>query len=82
MEQFNVRRIMRQVERYGKQVWENECFEDQRKGNCMCHQCQRMKPDQSDHCPIAAKFYEVCKDHGCAFILTRCEAWTPKEIPI
>lgn len=69
---------MRQVERYGKIVWENEIFEDQRKGNCLCHQCNRMKPDSPDHCKIANNFFEICKEHGCAFILTRCESWEQK----
>lgn len=68
---------MRQIERYGKMVWENERFEDQRRGNCMCLKCGRMKPGQPDHCPAAAQFYEVCKEYGCAFILTRCSLWTP-----
>jgi hypothetical protein len=68
---------VRLIERYGKQVWENALFEDQRRGNCMCHQCKRMKPGEPDHCQIASKFYEICKDHGCAFILTRCEDWVP-----
>jgi hypothetical protein len=38
-----------------------------------------MKPGEPDHCDAAAKFYEICKAHGCAFILTRCAAWRPKE---
>lgn len=71
--------MMIQVERYGKMVWENEVFEAQRKANCMCLCCAKMKPGQLGHCPVASKFYEVCKDHGCAFILTRCESWEPKE---
>jgi hypothetical protein len=66
---------MRLVERYGQLVWENEEFEDQRTGNCMCHFCARMKPGDPDHCEIAAAFYAVCKEHGCAFILTRCAKW-------
>jgi hypothetical protein len=71
---------MRQIERYGRVVWENEEFEDQRDGNCLCHQCGNMKPDKPDeHCTVASKFYKVCVEHGCAFILTRCANWTPKS---
>jgi hypothetical protein len=70
---------MRRIERYGKMVWENEEFEDQRKGNCLCHQCSKMKPGDEDHCKVASKFYEVCKEHGCAFILTRCEDYQKRE---
>lgn len=69
---------MRHVTRYGKEVWENDKFEDQRKENCMCLQCGRMKPSQPEkHCKIASKFFEICKEHGCAFILTRCTDWIP-----
>ena len=69
---------MRSIWRYGKLVWENEVFEDQRNGNCLCHQCRLMKPGDPDHCGIAQEFYEICKKHGCAFILTRCEDWVQK----
>lgn len=70
---------MRRVERYGKMVWENEEFEDQRNGNCLCHKCALMKPGEPDHCLIAAAFYEICKNNGCAFILTRCGSWEDRE---
>lgn len=66
---------MRRVNRYGKLVWENELFEDQRKGNCLCHTCAKFKPGETDNCPIANKFYKICVDSGCAFILTRCGSW-------
>ena len=69
---------MRKVERYGKMVWENEEFEDQRRGNCLCHQCGRLKPGEDDNCEAAKEFFETCKKHGCAFILTRCGLWEPK----
>jgi len=70
---------MRQVTRYGKLVWENKQFEDQRDGNCLCHQCGRMKPGEPGHCKIAAQFYQICVEHGCAFILTRCGSWVVAE---
>jgi hypothetical protein len=69
---------MRHVERYGQMVWENEQFEDQRRDNCLCFRCARMNPGKPDHCEAAAKFYEICKAYGCAFILTRCAAWRPR----
>ena len=67
-----------QVERYGQAVWENPEVEAIRKESCMCLHCGRMKPGQPDHCLIAVSFYEICKVHGTAFILCRCDSWTPK----
>ena len=63
------------VERYGKTVWENTIMDAMRKENCMCLHCANMKPGKPDHCQIAAAFYVICKAHGCAFILTRCDSW-------
>ncbi len=70
---------MKQIERYGKMVWENESFEKQRKDNCLCFLCENMNPGAPDHCKIASKFYAICVEHGCAFILTRCAEWVPKK---
>ena len=69
---------MQQVERYGKMVWENQEFEAMRKENCMCLTCGKLKPGKSTNCGIARQFYKICVEHGCAFILTRCEDWEDK----
>ena len=66
-----------QVERYGKTVWETPFMESQRKEHCMCLHCKKMDPGMEDHCKIAAAFFEICKEHGNAFILTRCESYRP-----
>jgi hypothetical protein len=66
------------VERYGKQVWENQDTEAMRRGNCLCHLCDNMKPGEPDHCRIASRFFEICQEHGTAFILTRCDSWAEK----
>lgn len=49
-----------------------------RKEHCMCLHCGRMKPGEPDHCQIAQSFFEICKQHGNAFIMTRCGPWEPK----
>ena len=67
------------VTRYGKEVFETPIMDYRRRDHCMCLHCSRMKPGEPNHCEIAAKFYEICKAHGNAFILTRCEAWKAKE---
>lgn len=67
------------VERYGQEVWETKKMSGLRKEHCMCYHCGSMKPGEVDHCQIAQAFYEICKKHGNAFILTRCGSWTVKE---
>ena len=63
------------VEKYGQEVWETSVFDSLRNDHCMCHHCGKMKPGEPDHCKIAQKFYEICREHGNAFILTRCKDW-------
>ncbi len=65
------------ITRYGVEVWETPAMDAIRRENCMCHHCSRMNPDKPDHCEIAQSFYEICKQHGNALILTRCDSWVP-----
>lgn len=68
----------KRVSKYNKKVWETPTMDFLRKNHCMCHNCDRMKPTEPDHCKIAQSFYAICKEHGTAFILTRCESWKEK----
>jgi hypothetical protein len=61
--------------RYGRLVFETPAMDALRKEHCMCLHCVKMKPGLPDHCEIAAAFYEICKQHGNAFIMTRCDSW-------
>lgn len=62
-----------QVVKHGKTVWHTPTMDGAiREEHCMCYHCGDMKPGSPDHCKIAAAFYEICKENGCAFILTRC----------
>lgn len=63
------------VHKYGQDVWETPAMDKIRTEHCMCHHCWKMKPGRPDHCRIAAAFYEICKVHGNAFIMTRCDSW-------
>jgi len=63
------------VKRYDVETWEITDMDALRNEHCMCHHCGRMKPGEPDHCKIAQSFYEICKKHGNAFILTRCADW-------
>lgn len=66
---------------YGLAVWVNPTAEAMRREECLCLHCDRMKPGQPDHCPVAAQFYEICKANGNAFVLARCAHWMPPAEP-
>jgi hypothetical protein len=67
--------------KYGKKVTEFIEYESQRRLACLCLRCKKLKPAKEDNCPAAQAFFEVCKEHGCAFILTRCGAgFEPTEV--
>jgi hypothetical protein len=68
------------VERYGKLVWETPGMDIMRSEHCMCLHCSRMKIGEPDHCVVASKFFEICKMHGNAFILTRCDSWKEQGV--
>jgi hypothetical protein len=67
------------VERYGQMVWELSALEPLRREACMCHRCSQYAPGTKENCLIAEKFYAICKEHGNAFILTRCGSWRPRR---
>lgn len=68
-----------QEERYGKTVWLTPAMDTLRREHCMCLHCAEMRPGESSHCNIAQSFFEICKAHGNAFIMTRCDSWKPKD---
>lgn len=68
----------RQEEHYGRTVWVNPLTEALREKECLCFNCDKMKPGQVDHCSIATAFYGVCRLTGTAFAMTRCPEFTPK----
>jgi hypothetical protein len=57
---------------YGRAVWVNPTTESLREQECLCFNCDRMKPGQDDHCLIATAFYGICRLTGTAFAMTRC----------
>jgi hypothetical protein len=68
------------MERYGKLVWETTVMDCVRRGKCMCLHCGRLKIGNPElNCKIAQAFFEICKEHGNAFIMTRCDSWIEKE---
>ena len=67
-----------QVVRHEQMVWENPTAEAIRRAECLCHHCDRMRPGTPEHCSLAQQFYEICKAHGTAFVLSRCDSWKEK----
>lgn len=81
-QRFQVLPVLEQpvkAQRYGQEVFEVPGLDGARKTECLCHRCARMNPGAADHCEIANRFYKVCQDSGCAFILTRCGSWKARE---
>ena len=65
---------MKQVERYGVAVWEDEEMDALRKKACLCLNCHKL-----GNCQIGAEGYDLCKRHNIAFMVTRCPSWTAPE---
>lgn len=68
---------MNLVEKYGKTVWQNGWLESHRRTQCICLQCARMHPGEAHHCNLAQRFFDLCKQGGCAFLMSRCAFWIP-----
>ena len=62
------------VERYGEEVWENDMMDTLRKEECLCLNCGEL-----GKCDIAKEGLELCKKWNCAFAMTRCKEWSPKN---
>jgi hypothetical protein len=68
----------RQETHYGREVWVNPVTESLRPTECLCMNCNNLKPGQPDNCPIAQSLYEICVREGVALAITRCPIWKPK----
>ena len=64
---------------YGTKVWVNPTTEAVRKEECLCWNCEKLKPNQPDNCVKAEKLYQICKTEDLAVITCRCPAWEPKK---
>ena len=60
---------------HGKEVWVNPTTESIRKEECLCFNCNLLKPDQQDNCFIAKLLYEACAQNDIALMVTRCPLW-------
>lgn len=69
----------RQETHYGKDVWVNPTTESLRRSECLCLNCDNLKPGQPDNCHIAQAFYQICVQDNVALAVTRCPLWKPKS---
>lgn len=67
-----------QERHFGRLVWVNPTTEAMREAECLCFNCDKCKPGEPGHCPIATRGYEFCVANGTAFTMTRCPEFVPK----
>ena len=67
-----------EVVSHGNKAWANQLMDCLRREECLCLNCDNLKPGQSDSCHIARTFYEVCVKENVALAVTRCPLWKPK----
>lgn len=65
---------------HDSKVWVNPTTESLRRTECLCFNCDKSKPGQSDHCQIASSLYQICVKENVAFALTRCPVFSLKPI--
>ena len=65
---------------HGKRAWAHPIMDSLRREECLCLNCDNLKPGQSDNCHIAQTFYEVCVKENVALAVTRCPFWEPKIV--
>lgn len=61
-----------QEEHYETMVWVNPTTESLRRNECLCLNCDKMHPGQSNNCPVAEVLFDICKTHNIAMMITRC----------
>ncbi len=64
---------------HGEMVWTNANTEAIRKKECLCHNCDNLKPDQPDNCTKAEALYQIIKRENLALMITRCPTWERKK---
>lgn len=74
-----MQQVPQQEEHYGHDVWVNPTTEALRRSECLCLNCDNLKPGQPDNCQIAQQLYQVCVSENVALTITRCPIWKPKE---
>jgi len=58
---------VRDIEKYGRKVWQHIEMDELRESQCLCLNCALLHD-----CEIAKKAFELCQVYGVAFAMTRC----------
>jgi len=64
---------------YGHEVWVNKTTEKLRRSECLCLNCNNLKPGQSNNCQVAQSLYGICLKENIAMIITRCPNWKKSQ---
>ena len=64
---------------YNHTVWVNKTTESLRREECLCLNCENLKPNQPDNCHIAQAFYQICVKENVAMTITRCPLFKEKK---
>lgn len=62
-----------------KGIYKNPEMDNLRKKFCLCFNCEKCKPNHTDHCKIAAEGYALCKKYNIAFMVTRCKNFKKRK---
>lgn len=61
-----------------RKTWVNPATEAIRAKECLCLNCELLKKNAKDNCPIAQALSRICTAFDVALIITRCPHWHPK----
>ena len=64
---------------YETRVWVHPITEAMRRTECLCLNCDNLKPNQPDNCAKAEALYQICKREDLALTITRCPDWEPHK---
>lgn len=64
---------------YKVEVWVNQTTESMRRKECLCLNCESLKPEQPDNCSVAQAFYDISVKENTALMVTRCPSWLERE---
>jgi hypothetical protein len=63
----------------GRSVWVNPTTEAARQSECLCLNCDSMRPDSPNHCRLARVLYMACVPGDLVVMVTRCSSWKPRS---
>jgi hypothetical protein len=59
-------------------VWVQSDLKGKHRDNCLCYSCDKMKPGEPDHCPIASRLYAVCKEFSLVTPVYECPEFSER----